>query len=91
MLSSTDEHDVVLFIEAEAAHKQSRRQNATFNGRLFVSYAAWLFKELESMHSQACKKHPLTFNASLLTETPQTKTFPMLAKKVFRNNESLLL
>lgn len=71
---SADEHDVLPYIEAAAAQRKARKQNATLNGRFFYSYTAFHFQELQRIDSIACKKRPLIFEDFPLTDVPQTST-----------------
>lgn len=67
ILSKADENDALLSIEAAEAHIRDRKQNVAFSGDAFYLYAAFSVLELGRMHSAACKKHPLSFGAFLLT------------------------
>lgn len=62
VLSSADDYDVLLSLEATAAHTQGWMELATINGRAFHLYAESLFQELSCVHSSACEKYSLTLN-----------------------------
>lgn len=90
VLSSADEHDLVLYIDTAAAHTGGRKQNAAFHGRALFSYAASPLKELERMLSIACERHSLSFNDFLLTEDLHTETFSLSVRKEYLTTMSLL-
>lgn len=89
VLSSAEEHDLLLFIEAAVAHIQGWKQSPPFYGRAFCFYAASLLQELETLHLLTCKRHPHTFDESVLIEIPQTKSCSLPVKKMYLNKLGL--
>lgn len=53
MLSSSEEQDLLLLIEAVAAHSALKKQGPTFNCCVFYLYATMLFEELGTVHESA--------------------------------------
>lgn len=49
VLSSEDEHDVLVYIGNAAAYAQDRKQNTTSKSCELYSYAAWLSRMLRNM------------------------------------------
>lgn len=75
LLLRADEQDVLLYIEDAAAQTRGQKEKATFNDRVIHLYTAILLQKLGNMHSTACGKRPLRFDAFLLKGIPQTKPF----------------
>lgn len=61
----------------------------TSNGRDFYSYPISLLQEMKIMHSTECKKHLLTIEFFLRTETLQMKISSLLLKNIYFNTMSL--
>lgn len=84
ILSSADEHDVLLYMQAAAAPTRCQKQNTTFNARAFCSYAVLLLHEgLRGMHSTSCKEHSTSFDNSLCKNILLIKTSSLPLKRVF--------
>lgn len=81
VLSSSGEHNVLLYTEAATRYKRGRKQNATFNGSAFYLHAALLLQKLRNVRSVACKTHPLRFDSFLLSKILQLETFLLPMKK----------
>lgn len=91
LFSRADDHDVLRYIGAAAAHRRGRKQNTAFNVRALYSYAALLLKELQSLHTTACEKYPFNLDSFLLIQIRQTKTYSLPVKKGPLHSKSFLL
>lgn len=80
--SNADEHDVLLYIAAGAAHTRGRMQSTALNGLFFYSYVALLLQKLKNMRSTASKQHSSIFLSFLHANVPQLKTFSLPDKNV---------
>lgn len=89
LLSRAHENDVLLFIKAAEEHTRARKQNGALHDPEFYLYGAPSLQELRSIHSTACKKHPLSLDAFLLTKISETKTFLLPVSKRCLNTLSL--
>lgn len=89
VLSSADEHYVLLYIEATAAHPKAQEQIVIFNGRVVYSYAALLLQKRRPRHSTACKRHPFSIGSFLLTKFLQKKASALSVEKMYLNTNSL--
>lgn len=74
VLSSSDEHEVLICFETDVAHTRSHTQDASVGGRDFYSYAILLRQELRSVHSTACEKLLPRLDDIMLTEISPTIT-----------------
>lgn len=88
VLFSVEGHDILLCIEAAAAHTRGEKQSPHFNGRVFYSYAGSSLQEPKNLHRSAGKKCLSTFEEFLLTENPQTECFFLPVKTMYTNTRS---
>lgn len=87
--STAEEHNILLYIEAAAAHTQSRKQNTPFIGRGFYFCAASFWQKLNSLHRFKCESHLYNFKEFLPLEIPQAPTVFLPVKKMYVRTVSL--
>lgn len=91
MPPTADDHNVLLYVEAAAAHTQSQKQNHPFTGRASCSHSASFLQELRNLHCSKCEKHPFSFDETVVNEILQNKSSFSPVKKMYFSTVSLFL
>lgn len=91
LLAGSTEHDMLLEIEAAAAHNRGQKQNVTFSRRDFFAYFVLPLQKLRSMHNMAWENRAFTFKNFLLNEIPARTLDSPPASKMYFNAMDLFL
>lgn len=86
---SSKEHDVLLYVDATDAHTRRWKHNPSSMDAFSKSVPPLFCKSSKSWHRSEYEKHHSTFDAFVLTEPLQIKSFSLLVGKMHLSTTSI--